>query len=88
MGVNVKTPLIIAVKNGKLDCVKILFKYNADVEGKGDFEFALYPYPYFWRCVTPLCVAAAYGNLQILSCLVEMELISMKPQILSLVTRR
>ena len=65
------TPLIIAVKNGKLDCVKILLKYNADVEGKGDFEFALYQCPYFWHCVTPLCVAAAYGNLQILSCLVE-----------------
>lgn len=65
------TPLIIPVKNGKLDCVKILLKYNADVEGKEDFEFALYPYPYFWRCVTPLCVATAYGNLPILSCLVE-----------------
>ena len=55
------TPLIIAVKNGKLDCVKILLKYNADVEGKGDFEFALCQCPYFWHCVTPLCVAAAYA---------------------------
>ena len=66
------TPLINAVENGNLDCVKVLLKYKADTEGRGDFHLSdLFPYPYFWLCGTPLCVAAAYGNLEILSCLVE-----------------
>ena len=66
------TPLINAVENGNLDCVKVLLKYKAGTEGRGDFHLSdLFPYPYFWLCGTPLCVAAAYGNLEILSCLVE-----------------
>ena len=66
------TPLINAVENGNLDCVKVLLKYKADTEGRGDFYLSdLFPYPYFWVCGTPLCVAAAYGNLEILNCLVE-----------------
>ena len=66
------TPLINAVENGNLDCVKVLLKYKADTEGRGDFHLSdLFPYPYFWLCGTPLCVAAAYGNLEILNCLVE-----------------
>ena len=66
------TPLINAVENGNLDCVKVLLKYKADTEGRGDFHLSdLFPYPYFWHCGTPLCVAAAYGNLEILNCLVE-----------------
>ena len=66
------TPLINAVENGNLDCVKVLLKYKADTEGRGDFHSSdPFPYPYFWLCGTPLCVAAAYGNLEILSCLVE-----------------
>ena len=66
------TPLINAVENGNLDCVKVLLKYKAGTEGRGDFHLSdLFPYTYFWLCGTPLCVAAAYGNLEILSCLVE-----------------
>ena len=66
------TPLINAVENGNLDCVKVLLKYKADTVGRGDFHLSdLFPYPYFWLCGTPLCVAAAYGNLEILNCLVE-----------------
>ena len=67
------TPLIIVVENGNLDCVKVLLKYKADTEGRGYFHLLdLIPYPaYFWHCGTPLCVAAAYGNLEILNCLVE-----------------
>ena len=58
--------------NGNLDCVKVLLKYKADTEGRGDFHLPdLFPYPYFWHCGTPLCVAAAYGNLEILNCLAE-----------------
>ena len=62
------TPLIVAVQNGNLDCVKILLKYKAEIEGRGDFVYA--ENEIFYRC-TPLFVAAANGIVDILSFLVE-----------------
>ena len=50
------TPLIVAVQNGDLDCVKILLKYKAEIEGRGDFVYAKNEVFY---CCTPLFVAAA-----------------------------
>ena len=57
------TPLIVAVKNGNLDCVKILLKYKAEIEERGDFDI--------YTCCTPLFVAAASGNVDVLSFLVK-----------------
>ena len=66
------TPLINAVENENLDCLKVLLKYKADIEGLGDLCFLNRRTPYFhWQLCTPLCVAAAYGNLDILSFLLE-----------------
>ena len=59
------TPLIVAVENGNLDCVKILLKYKAEIEERGDFDTNYY------TCCTPLFVAAAKGNVDILSFLVK-----------------
>ena len=68
------TPLIVAVENGNLDCVKVFLKYKADIEGRGDFKFNHFRYKFrhlsFSGC-TPLFVAAVYGNVEILRCLLE-----------------
>ncbi|CAH3176229.1 unnamed protein product [Porites evermanni] len=67
------TPLISAVRNGNLDCVKVLLKYGADIEGQaysfdcGERRFRNFP---FQRC-TPLFAAAANGYLDVLTYLVE-----------------
>ena len=66
-----KSPLIVAVENGNLDCVKVLLKYKADIDGHGNvvcFERDDY---FVHNCCTPLYVSAAYGNVDILSFLVE-----------------
>ena len=59
------TPLILAVQNGNLECVKILLKYKAEIEERGDYIRGYYP------CCTPLFVAAANGDVDILSFLVK-----------------
>ena len=71
------TPLVVSVENGNLDCVKVLLKYNADIERRGD-DLAWYHHldenlksPFYTRSFTPLFVAAAKGNLDVLSCLIE-----------------
>ena len=52
------TPLVVAAEYGNLDCVKILLRYGADVEGNSKF----------W---TPLFAAVAGGHVDVLSCLIE-----------------
>ena len=68
------TPLIVAVENGNLDCVKVLLKYKADIEGRGDINYKHFTNKFrhlsFSGC-TPLFVAAVYGNVEILRCLLE-----------------
>jgi len=58
--------MIVAAENGNLDCVKIILKYKADIESRGDDNpKGLY---------TPLCplsLAAANGHVDFLSYLVE-----------------
>ena len=67
------TPLLVAVQNGHIDCVRLLLKYGADIEGRGDIEVAAggYPNPDLYEGYTPLLVAAASGNIGILRCLLE-----------------
>ena len=80
------TPLIFAAKNGNVDCVKVLLKYKADIEGRaGDdndrkcwhnvdccdgCDF-LWKRTYSCKSCTPLFAAASYGHLDVLSCLLE-----------------
>ena len=61
------TPLTVAVRNGNLDCVKVLLKYGADIEERGDF---MHNYKIHKSC-TPLFIAATCGNDEILRFLVE-----------------
>ena len=69
------TPLIVAVRNGNLDCVKVLLKYGAEIEGRGDFmhivEHDSHPVPYNYKCCTALFIAATCGNVETLRFLVE-----------------
>ena len=58
------TPLIVAVRNGSLDCVKVLLNYGADIEERGDFM-------HDYKCCTPLFFAATCGNVEMLRFLVE-----------------
>ena len=58
------TPLIVSVQNGNLDCVKVLLKYGADIEERGDFM-------HHYKCCTPLLIAATCGNVEMLKFLVE-----------------
>ena len=61
------TPLIVAVQNEDLDSVKVLLKHNANIEGRGHYNHGERTHLY----CTPLCCAAAEGNVDILSCLME-----------------
>ena len=61
------TPLIVAVQNEDLDSVKVLLKHNANIEGRGHYHDGQRTHLY----CTPLCCAAADGNVDILSCLIE-----------------
>ena len=59
-----RPPLLVAVENGNLGCVKTLLRYKADIEGRG------LQYSSFGAC-TPLFVAAHQAFLDVLRCLVE-----------------
>ena len=72
------TPLIVAVQTGNLACVKVLLNYKADIEEHGEsFTYHVFPpddiYDIFESAYTcpPLFLAAANGNLDILSYLFE-----------------
>ena len=67
------TPLLVAVQNGHIDCVRLLLKYGADIEGRGDIEVGTKGYPNhdLYEGYTPLFAAAASGNIGILRCLLE-----------------
>ena len=79
------TPLIVAVQSGYLDCVKVLLNYKADIEEQGEsFRYRVFQRSlmgsWFFKndhvfvstyTGPPLFVAAANGNLDILSYLFE-----------------
>ena len=74
------TPLIVAVQTGNLDCVKVLLNYKADIEEQGEsFRYLVFPPDNMWNVskfesaytCPPLFLAAANGNLDILSYLFE-----------------
>ena len=74
------TPLIVAVQSGNLDCVKVLLNYKADIEEQGEsFRYLVFPPDDMWNVskfesaytCPPLFLAAANGNLDILSYLFE-----------------
>ena len=74
------TPLIVAVQTGNLDCVKVLLNYKADIEEQGErFRYLVFPPDNIWNVskfdfaytCPPLFLAAANGNLDILSYLFE-----------------
>ena len=74
------TPLIVAVQTGNLDCVKVLLNYKADIEEQGEsFRYLVFPPDDIWNVskfesaytCPPLFLAAANGNLDILSYLFE-----------------
>ena len=75
------TPLIVAVQTGNLDCVKVLLNYKADIEEQGEsFKCrgfqpdAVIRSTYLRESAytgPPLFLAAANGNLDILSYLFE-----------------
>ena len=65
------TPLIVAVQTGNLDCVKVLLNYKADIEEQGEsFMWNVSKFESAYTC-PPLFLAAANGNLDILSYLFE-----------------
>lgn len=86
-GIQFTTPLIIAASFGYLDCVQILLTYNANIEARGtiDEKHAFLDSWYRERRGPPamranfdiiegctaLCVAAAYGHLEVVKMLVE-----------------
>ena len=75
------TPLIVAVQTGNLDCVKVLLNYKADIEEQGEsFKCRVFQPDAVIRSTylresaytgPPLFLAAANGNLDILSYLFE-----------------
>ena len=68
------TPLIVAVQSGNLDCVKVLLNYKADIEEQGEsfmWNVSKFESAYTKHLCPPLFLAAANGNLDILSYLFE-----------------
>ena len=62
------TPLIIAARNGHLNCVKILLRYNADIEARGTLKIE--NNEVIEGC-TPLWAAASAGRLDVVKLLIE-----------------
>jgi len=54
-GDQISTPLIIAARNGNMDSVKMLLRYNVDIEGRGTVKVA----DQVIEGCTPLWAAAA-----------------------------
>ena len=66
-GDDLATPLIIAARDGKLDFVKVLLRYEANIEARGTIKIDR---EIIDGC-TALWVAAAYGHLAVVRRLIE-----------------
>ena len=66
-GGQIATPLIIAARNGHLNCVKILLGYEADIEARGTLKID----NSVAEGCTPLWGAAVTGHLDVLKLLIE-----------------
>ena len=66
-GDHLATPLIIAAYNGNLKAMKILLRYNADIEARGTIKLD----DQVAEGCTPLWVAAATGHLDVVKLLIE-----------------
>ena len=66
-GDHLATPLIIAAYNGNLKAMKILLRYNADIEARGTIKIN----DQVGEGCTPLWVAAATGHLDVVKLLIE-----------------
>ena len=60
------SPLIVAAENGNLDCMKVLLKYNADIESRLNDNPTILP-----RGYPPLHAATGNGHVDVLSCMVK-----------------
>jgi len=66
-GDQITTPLIIAARDGNLDSVKMLLRYNGDIEGRGTVKVA----DQVVEGCTALWAAAASGHLDVVKLLIE-----------------
>ena len=66
-GDDLATPLIIAARDGKLDFVKVLLRYEANIEARGTIKI---DGKFFYGC-TALWVAASNGHLAVVRFLIE-----------------
>ena len=68
--------LLLAVRYSNLDCVKVLLKFDADIEGRycqytGELDAQFDDDVEFSHGCTPLFIAAAFGDLEIMRLLLE-----------------
>ena len=69
------TPLMVAVKIGNIDCVRVLLSYKANEDGQGGrccdsvYKSGDIGYKFYYN--TPLFFAAERGHVGVMSCLVE-----------------
>ena len=66
-GDDLATPLIVAARDGKLDVVKVLLRYEANIEGRGTIKI----YGEVIENCTALWVAAAKGHFDVVRLLIE-----------------
>ncbi|CAH3145358.1 unnamed protein product, partial [Pocillopora meandrina] len=66
-GDDLATPLIVAARDGKLDVVKFLLRYEANIEGRGTIKI----YGQVIEDCTALWVAAAKGHFDVVRLLIE-----------------
>lgn len=60
-----KTPLIVAARHGRRGCVKVLMKFKADIEIRGDDYYS------DEVCAAALAAAVTNGHVDVVRCLVQ-----------------